>query len=341
MEWAQRPVYEEILETLSEGILLLDENLKLVLSNRAAERLLGLEESKPQRLPFDELLSLARKTEGRHPVEQVLKLWYPAARTVKVRATPISSGGTLMTLTDVTEEYLAQRIRREFVAHASHELKSPVAGIQTLASAIQQAMVDDTQTAARFADRLLHEADRLGRLINDLLDLSRLEETAQIPDTTFDLAEVARSVADELKGAAQVKEIDLGATVEEGVIVRGDPQQLRLLLRNLLDNAVRYSHNGGRVRLVVEKQTMSAVIRVSDDGMGIPLESQPRIFERFYRVDKARTRDRGGTGLGLAIVKHVAELYGGSVEVRSEVGRGSIFTARLPLERPHPKREIA
>ncbi|MFN2388479.1 MAG: sensor histidine kinase [Actinomycetota bacterium] len=323
--------YGQILEAISEGVLVLNEQLKPQLINRAAQRLLGLPPgATPLRLPSDELLTLARSASMGEPREQVLRLWFPVPRQVRVRAEALAGGGVLMLMQDVTEELRAQQVRREFVTHASHELKSPVAGIQTLADAIRQALPDDVDAADRFSERLVKEADRLGRLINDLLDLSRLEEAHSVADEPVDLAEIAHGVVDELDALARSKETRVVGAIETEAWVRGDGQHLRLLLRNLLDNAIRYTPHGGDVRIAVERDGPAVVVRVTDNGIGIPLEARPRIFERFYRVDKGRSRDRGGTGLGLAIVKHVAELHGGTVEVSSEIGRGSVFTIRLP-----------
>lgn len=325
--------FEEILERISEGLLLLDEGLKPTLANSSATSMLGLSAGTlPPRLASPELLATARTAlaSGR-PSEVVIKLWFPAGRTLKASAMPLSEGGgVLITLRDITEEVLAQQIRREFVAHASHELKSPVAGLQALAAAISQASQDDPEAAARFSAQLIREADRLGRLINDLLDLSRLEEPARIPDEIVALSEVARAEIERVATEAQAKGTQLSAVVASDVWVTGDAQQLGVLIRNLLENAIRYTPEGGSVTIEVRLEDFDALVSVADNGIGIPLESQGRVFERFYRVDRARSRDRGGTGLGLAIVKHVAELHGGSVEVESELGRGSVFTARLP-----------
>jgi signal transduction histidine kinase len=323
---------EEIIERISEGVVVLDDALNPTLANCAAKRMLGLREKDlPPRLPSDELLVLARNALAGKESEEVLRLWFPDSRMLKARAMRLGSGGgVLVALQDVTEEHLAQRIRREFVAHASHELKSPVAGIQALAGAINQAQEDDPATVARFSERLVHETDRLGRLISDLLDLSRLDDPSRIPDVAVDLAAVARSEADGLDGDARAKDIKFVVSIPSHAWIRGDSQQLGVMVRNLLDNAIRYTHEGGSVRLEVVQEADEALVRIIDNGIGIPLESQGRVFERFYRVDRARSRERGGTGLGLAIVKHVADLHGGSVAVQSELGEGSAFTVRVP-----------
>jgi signal transduction histidine kinase len=151
-----------------------------------------------------------------------------------------------------------------------------------------------------------------------------------VSTTAIDLANVTRKVLQEAEAAALAKRLTVTAEIASGVFVRGDDQQLCLLVRNLVDNAVRYTPDGGSVRVDVFREGNDVVLRVADDGIGIPLQAQGRVFERFYRVDKDRSRDRGGTGLGLSIVKHVAELHGGHVSLHSELGEGSIFTARFP-----------
>jgi signal transduction histidine kinase len=239
---------------------------------------------------------------------------------------------------DVTEQLKTQRIRTEFVAHASHELKSPVASMQTLAEALCQAVRDDPLAADRFAERMVFESARLGRLIGDLLDLSRLEDPQAVAEEIVDVSVGASRVVEDAAAEIRLKNIELSVEIEDGVLVRGDESQITVLVRNLVENAVRYTTDGGRVSVGVYHDGDAAVVRVSDNGIGIPLEAQARIFERFYRVDRARSRDRGGTGLGLAIVKHVAELHGGGVQLDSELGRGSIFTARIPALSPPSQR---
>lgn len=323
--------YDEVLEGISEGIVLLDANLKPTLVNSAAVDMLGLPQRKlPPRLS-PEVVAVARRGLSEGQAEEVLKLWYPVSSTLKVRALRFrDGGGVLIVVKDITDETLAQQIRSEFVAHASHELKSPVAGLQTLASAISHAVHDDPEIAERFSGKLVAEADRLGRLISDLLDLSRLEDPARVPDEPVDISDVTRAEVERVEPEAAEKAMTVDTDIAPEVWVRGDAQQLGVLVRNLLENAVRYTPEGGTLAIEVLEDRADAVIRVTDDGVGIPLEAQARLFERFYRVDRARSRDRGGTGLGLAIVKHVTELHQGTVEVESELGRGSRFTVRIP-----------
>lgn len=329
----------DLLDQIGEGVLLLDERLRPVLANAAAGAILGLQGHElPGRLPSEEVVIVARRArEEGAEIEELMTLWFPSRATIKARAMPIDGGrAVLLILQDVTEELLAQRIRREFVAHASHELKSPVASMQALAEAVHQAAEDDPRAVSRFSHKLVLEAARLSRLISDLLDLSRLEDPGIRPEEPTDLAEVAHWEVAQARTAAESKCMTLEARVAPHVWVRGDDQQLSLLIRNLLENAIRYTSEGGTVSLEVELVGETAVLSVSDTGIGIPLESQGRVFERFYRVDRARSRDKGGTGLGLAIVKHVAELHGGEVTLSSELGVGSTFTTRIPALKPDP-----
>ncbi len=328
----------EILERMAEGVLVLNEDLKPVLTNHSARDLLGLQpDSTPDRLPSEEIVSVARASLGENAGRQeIVSVWFPSRMNLWVRASPLQDGsGVVVVLQDMTEELKIQRIRREFVAHASHELKTPVTALQTLAEVLQRAVHDDPATAARFSERIVAEADRLGRLTEDLLDLSRLEEAESLPEDDVNISDVARREAERIEPTVT----GAGNTFSEGIApevwVKGDDRQLAVMIRNLLQNAARYTPLGGKVALEVFEQEGHAVVRVSDTGIGIPLEAQGRVFERFYRVDRARSRDQGGTGLGLAIVKHVVELHHGQINLESELGQGSVFTARLPGSIPH------
>jgi signal transduction histidine kinase len=328
---------EAILDRMNDGVVVLDDRGRPVFANPPARRLVGLPlAALPARLPVEELATLAWRSlrEGR-TIEAVVEVWFPGRASLLSHAAPLEdASGVVLVIHDVTLELRTQRMRREFVTHASHELKSPVAGLQVLAEAVRAAVKDDPVAAGGFADRMATETDRLGRLIADLLDLSRLEEAGGVPETPVDLSLLVRAEVTSAGYAAERKGMSLAGDVEPGVWVRGEQSQLGLLARNLLENAVRYTPDGGSVRVTLRREEGDAVLTVVDDGIGIPLEAQSRVFERFYRVDQARTRDTGGTGLGLAIVKHITELHGGVVAVESELGRGSAFSARLPAVSP-------
>ena len=321
-----------LLEGMEEGIIVLSEQMVPVLVNRSARRLLRLEgASLPPAVPSDEIVSIARRAMvDRKPIDEVIDVW-PTRTNVRVGAIPLDDdGGVAIVLTDVTQELRTLRIRRQLVANASHELKSPVASLQALAEAIRDAVHDDAEAAVHFSDRLVAESERLGRLISDLLDLSRLEDPAYVSRRRTDLSAVASGQFGEVRANAEARNIEVSARIASGVWVEGDDQQLGLMIRNLLDNAVRYTPAGGKVTIEVWLEGDSAVLEVSDTGIGIPLKAQARVFERFYRVDEGRARDQGGTGLGLSIVKHVVELHGGHVALESELGEGTTVTVRLP-----------
>jgi two-component system, OmpR family, sensor histidine kinase SenX3 len=327
------PRSEDLLDLIDEGLLILDRSLTAIQANRSARALLGTGDALPARLPSDDLMSIARRVLVDHvPVDEVVELRSPDRRSLRVRAIYTeTSDGVILLLRDISEDQRSQRIRRQFVTHASHELKTPIAAMQLLAEAIGNSSEDDPESTRRFAAGLLQEAQRLNALVTDLLDLSRLEDPGTIANSLADLSAVASSEVLEAKSKAEAKEITLHATVEAGVTVRGDDGQLALMMRNLLDNAVRYTPPAEEISLEVKAERGEAIVRVADTGTGIPLRDQARVFERFYRVDEGRSRDQGGTGLGLAIVKHVADLHGGHVSLSSQLGEGSTFTIVLPL----------
>lgn len=324
-----------LLDHLDDGVLIFNELLSLVYANASGRLLLGLPPgSLPALLPNRELHSIARRVMARG--EQVSALLdatsdeHPKLRCKAVRLA--AEQGVFVVLQDVTDQESTARMRRQFVSHASHELKTPVAGIRSLAEAIQAALQDDPEKARQFGDRLVGETERLALLLKDLLDLSRLEDPTSALDTIADVSQVAQEEADALKTAADARDITLSSRIEPGVRVRGDHKQLGLMIRNLLDNAIAYTPEGGAVSIEITVHDGEARIKVIDNGIGIALRDQARVFERFFRVDPARSRDRGGTGLGLAIVKHVADLCGGHVGVDSQIGEGSDFWVHLPLE---------
>jgi signal transduction histidine kinase len=221
-------------------------------------------------------------------------------------------------------------VRRDFVANASHELKTPAASIRALAETLVEAAESDPAAVPRFATQLELEAIRLSRVVSDLLDLSRLEvgteETGRVA-----FAELVSDEAERFRGGAEEASITLTVAADSSLRVPGSDRDLRLLIRNLVENAIQYTRPGGTVDISVRSEADDAVLTVRDTGVGIPSRDQGRIFERFYRVDRARSRETGGTGLGLSIVKHVVENHGGSVSVQSTLGEGSTFTVRLPI----------
>jgi signal transduction histidine kinase len=331
----QRQAQEEhrvrdlILSTMHDGVLLIGRDADVAFANDAIERHLP---STPTTL--DAVLPLALRTaiqdsRGRGAPTSVLVETGVPTRWLRGTITPAADGATLVVLRDVTEQRQLEAVRRDFVANASHELKTPAATIQAVAETLGQAAADDPEAVPRFASQLEREAVRLSRIVADLLDLSRLESGSAL-DELVSLGAAAREEWQRLEETAEQAGVTLEIRTEGERPVRGSQRDLALLVRNLIDNAIRYSHEGGRVVVGVDSDGDEVTLRVSDTGIGIPSRDISRIFERFYRVDRARSRETGGTGLGLAIVKHVVENHGGSLDVESELGRGTTFRVRLP-----------
>jgi signal transduction histidine kinase len=324
-----------VLESVGEGILLLDRSLAPLYMNAAARSLLGMEEGPlPGRLPLREATEVAEAaSQGREgDVHRSVEIFYPRRLTLDIRATFLpDSRESVVVLRDVTDEVRTQRLRTEFVAHASHELKTPVASLQTLAEATTEALPDDMAAAERFAGRMVMEAGRLAKLIADLLDLSRLEDPTALTQELCNPAAIVKEEIDDLGIVMMESGLSLTSDLDEELLFVGDARQLSLLVRNLLENAIQYTPSGGAIEVSLVENAGRAELTVRDNGAGIPKEALEKIFERFYRVDPGRSRDSGGTGLGLAIVKHIAERHGGTVAVESELDRGSAFTVTLPL----------
>jgi two-component system, OmpR family, phosphate regulon sensor histidine kinase PhoR len=334
----------QILDALDDGVLLLDGAGRLLVANPAARSWFGLPGDLRPGLPAQRVLGVAQvsdlaeqATRARAPVVGTCTLVFPEPRTLAMRAFPLAdrgpTGRIVVTLTDITQRRRLEVLRRDFVANASHELKTPVAAVRALAETLLTALPDDPEAGRRFAERIGREAERLDVLTRDLLDLSRVER-GTLDVEPVDLVGLAKEVLGGYGDLAEERRIKLRSELQPQVSMRGDRAQLGLLLSNLLDNALRFTPAKGTVCVRLDATESRAVIQVSDTGQGIPAGELPRVFERFYRVDKARARQTGGTGLGLAIVRHVAEAHGGAVRVDSELGRGSTFTVTLPVTGP-------
>jgi len=279
-------------------------------------------------LPFALRTAIQESRTRREPTSVLVETGAPA-RWLHGTVTPAADDATLVVVRDVTHQRRLEAVRRDFVANASHELKTPAATIQAVAETLGRAAADDPEAVARFASQLEREAVRLSRIVADLLDLSRLESGSAL-DELVSLAAAAREEGQRLEETAEHAGVTLEIQTEDERPVRGSQRDLALLARNLIDNAIRYSHEGDRVAVQIDVEGDEVVLRVSDTGIGIPSRDLDRIFERFYRVDRARSRETGGTGLGLAIVKHVVENHGGEIEVESELGRGTLFRISFP-----------
>ena len=260
-----------------------------------------------------------------------------ASVVMRVRVAPIAVSHVLILAEDHTHARRVEEIRRDFVANVSHELKTPVGGISLLAEAVLGAK-DDPEAVERFAQRILVESTRLTRLVQEIVDLSRLQvaDTLHEPELV-DVGSVVAEAVDRVRVAAEARDIELTLVSEDGLRVFGDAELLATAVANLVTNAVNYSDSGTRVGIGARRVDEAVEVTVTDQGQGIPAAEQERIFERFYRVDAARSRATGGTGLGLAIVKHVCANHGGRVSVWSQEGRGSTFTMTLPAAADRPR----
>ena len=349
-----------ILRSMVEGVAVIDARERLVFSNRAFAAILNLDAEKSEGRPLIEvvrnsqLVALIRKAlQGEEGVQGDVIMGFvhqlsfavtaapvnpldSAAAAKDTSARPVSSAapsGAVVVLHDVTELRRLERVRQDFVANVSHEFKTPLTAIQGFAETLLAGALDDPKNNRRFLEIIREHASRLARLTDDLMKLARIEagkmEVQLSPVNLADLAEGCAETA-RLKAARKqiTLEIDVPATLPR---VRGDANLLHEVLQNLLDNAVQYTHSGGKITVTAAARERDAVVTIADTGIGIPLADQERIFERFYRVDAARSREAGGTGLGLSIARHIIEAHGGRIWVESEVGSGSRFSFSLPL----------
>jgi two-component system, OmpR family, sensor histidine kinase SenX3 len=345
-EWAERskptrlpPGVASVLSVLSSSAVVLDSQDRVIQASVAA-RAYGL--VKGDQLVAQELLALARQVRRDGEIrEGEMEVAISSANgkltTFAVRVAPlgpaVGGGGLVLLLVeDQTESRRVEEVRRDFVANTSHELKTPVGALALLAETVEDA-ADDPEAVRRFAGRMRQEAARLTNLVQDMITLSRIQAAEPVPDPVpVDVDAVVAEAIDRCRMKASVRGIEIAASAPRGLSVLGDEDLLITALRNLLENAVAYSPDKTKVHVSTSHAGTDAVeISVADQGIGIPTRDLERIFERFYRVDPARSRATGGTGLGLAIVKHVTSAHGGEVTVLSTEGAGSTFTLRLPL----------
>jgi two-component system phosphate regulon sensor histidine kinase PhoR len=335
---------EAILSSMVEGVLAVDHDFKVTFCNQAFVRSIGAAAPIAPNLP---LLKLVRDPELLDMLRTVLLNAQPAARRMQlsaaeghwfeVQAAPMdmpTGRGALAVLHDITQQERLERVRRDFVANVSHEFRTPLTAIRGYAETLLTGGLEDAANRRRFLEIIETQASRLNNIASDLLVLSEIEsggdmgvepERCHVPDT---LLAALRTVEAE----AHLRDVHVICDVMEDLEVMGYRLRLEQAFVNLLSNAIKFNHAGGEVRLAVERTTSGqARITVADTGIGIPSADLPRIFERFYRVDKARSRAVGGTGLGLAIVRHVIEQAHGTVTVESQLGKGSSFTVHIPL----------
>ena len=337
-------MFEAVLSGLRDGVLVINPAGEIVYGNRAATELfslgpvgfLGKRLLEAIRLPeLADLVEAARTF--RRPHEAELKIFYPGERTLLTSVDPIVSAsgkdlGSAVVFRDISEMKRLENLRSEFVANVSHELKTPLTAIRSYAETLLNGALADRDHNAEFVRKIEKHAENLTTLIDDLLEVSQLEARRGLGDfVPVGVAWVVGKVLETVTEKARKKRIELTADcADKDLTVSGIEDHVYRAMLNLADNALNYTDAGGKVTIACGRTESGIEITVSDTGIGIAAEHLPRLFERFYRVDKARSRDLGGTGLGLAIVKHVMNIHNGLVSVESEEGKGSKFTLSFP-----------
>lgn len=344
-EYRQR--LNSLLENMASGVMLLDPRGRILLVNAMAERLLGSSRKEligrqhiaaSHHYELGQLIDRCLQSGERY--KQELTVYYPQERILDVHLSPIpraggGKGGVVVVMHDITEIRRLERLRSEFVANVSHELRTPLTAVKGFAETLLDGAMHEPETLQAFLKIILHESDRLHRMIGELLDLSKIEfGQVKLDFRRIHLKEHLEDVLRLVQVEAEERQLTLQLHVADDPVIEADPDRFRQILLNLLSNAIAYTPPGGRIDLMAESHPDGTWVRVRDTGIGIPEEDLPHLFERFYRVDKARSRESGGTGLGLAIVKHLVEAHHGMIEVKSELGRGSQFSVFFPARQP-------
>lgn len=339
---ASKAQFETVIQNTVSGIFLLDAKGTVFLSNPTAGEVLGFdpEEDVPDhfgRLTADPNLCLALNEAiiGQKPYKQTVTISVPAQRVLELHVVPLAASERFVAVFyDISEASRLASIRADLVANVSHELKTPVTSIHGFAETILNDKLVSDPDGHRFVEIIYRESWRLMRLVNDLLDLSYLElDPNAIDKQPVDLVEILRDVVERDAQQAADKQIELKLVIGvQSAVTLGDGYRLSQAVDNLIGNAIKYTPSGGEVRVNLQYEKNGFQIAVRDTGVGIEPEHLGRIFERFYRTDKARSRQHGGTGLGLSIVKHIVELHGGQVWVESKAGVGSVFYVHLPTQ---------
>lgn len=323
---------------MAEGLLVLDDSDKIRLSNRTAIELLHIPkegwDSKSIFILTDNrrfLKALRQsKTENHAYVRETMQFCEKYISMHINRAEMGGMAGTIVLLIDVTSSVRAEKMRREFTANVSHELKTPLTTIKGFGEMFAGGMILQKTDVERYGAMIERESERLLFLIDDIIRLSEIEEHIETLQEPVDLAQSAKGALQILEPMIKRSEIEVHVQ-GDALLLRSNERYIRELFVNLIDNAIKYNNPGGRVDVVISRNQERAKIVVRDNGIGIPLQAQSRIFERFYRVDKSRSKLRGGTGLGLSIVKHIVDYHEGTIALRSELGRGTEITILLPL----------
>lgn len=337
---------QSVLSNMINGIVMMDASGSILIMNERAEQILGISAAKligrhyremKQQFELSQLIIEGFETKSH--IHEEITFYYPEERLLELNIVPIYQGsssdlgGVLLVLQDVSAIRRLERMRSEFVANVSHELKTPIAAVKGFAETLLGGAVKDEETTKAFLGIIYDESERLNRLIGDILELSKIESRrAPLILSPVDIKQFMTNTIAILEVSADQKQIEVNLTSPEELYMEGDEDRLRQIFVNLLSNAISYTPEGGKIFVNISLTEQEKVqITIKDTGIGIPEKDLPRIFERFYRVDKARSRGSGGTGLGLSIVKHLVEMHRGTITVESAVGEGTTFTLELPL----------
>ncbi len=342
---------KSVLDNMISGVVMIDHQGSIVLLNRSAEEMLGIPSSELIGKSYEvanqhfEFVSLIKECmEKQEHIREEIVFFFPEEQMLDIHLVPLETPanqwtGVVIVLHDITEIRRLEKMRSEFVANVSHELKTPIAAVKGFAETLLAGAMEDKETARSFLQIIFDESDRLNRLIVDILELSKIE-SRRIPlqFSPVHLESFITKTLEMMSEQAKKKHISLEFHVDEDLYIEADEDRLRQILINLVSNGINYTPDNGKVYVrayampVQHEQERERIrIDIQDTGLGIPKKDLPRIFERFYRVDKARSRSSGGTGLGLSIVKHLVEMHKGMIRVESEVGMGTTFSIELPV----------
>lgn len=336
----QKNIQQAVLESMKEGVIAADYNEKILLVNKTAEGILSLSDTKDRTLQeairVAEIQSFFSKVfKESSPQETEINV---QNKTLQLRGTPLYDAeknriGVLVVINDITGLKYLDSLKRDFVANVSHELKTPITAIKGFIETLKEGAVKEPENAQRFLEIVSRHAERLNLIIEDLLSLSRLEQKAAVKEMKFlreKIKPVLESVIDDFEFKAAEKHLSIKLECNDDLTANINRPLIEEAVGNLIDNAIKYNDKKGEIKVKAAQLNGRLIISVSDQGTGISEEHLPRIFERFYRVDKARSREAGGTGLGLAIVKHIAQVHNGTAEAHSKLGKGSTFIIVIP-----------
>lgn len=348
---AEKNRIQAILASMANGVIAMDPWGRVILVNPVVEKLFGItqEASRGKNIlriihnnELERMINHALETG--QPIDKMVEIHAPEPLIFYISVTPLKNGdaehaGLVAVFKDITERKRVEEMRSDFVANVSHELRTPLTSIRGFAETLLDGAMEDPKVARSFLEIINTETERLSRLIDELLNLSKIEDKKTVPNwQTLEISDLINRAVAILKPSALEKEITIDVDAPEPLpLFEGDADMLCQVLINLIDNSISYTQAGGEIRIRASAGPHELKVDVQDNGIGIPQESLHRVFERFYRVDKARSREQGGTGLGLSIVKHIIDAHHGSVQVESTVGVGSTFSFVLPLTVPDHK----